>query len=136
MLMDTIKQLDSAGPTTNVSGDTVGGSVYDIAGSTLSQPTGAAVLMRFSVTHAFSFAASMAGSFAESEVAATGSPVYILKKNGTQFATLTFSGNAGTFGDMAATVSFVQGDILTLVAPATADATHDEIAWTLAGTLV
>lgn len=33
------------------------------------------------------------------------------------------------------TIRLFVGDILTIVAPATADATHDGISWTLAGVL-
>lgn len=135
MLMDTITFLDSAEPTVDESGNTAGGSIYDIAGSTLSKPTDGAVLMRFSVTRAFIFRVNMAESIAESTTPPTGSPIYLLKKNGAQFATLTFTGNVGTFA-LAAQESFVPGDILTLEAPATADATHDSIAWTLAGRIL
>lgn len=139
MLMDTIKILDTAGEIKKQDGTTkyVGGALYDIAGSTLSIPTASAKLMRLSVTRAFSLPASLTGSYAESVVAATASTTYTIKKNGSSIGSIDWaaSGTIATF-TFASTVSFAVGDILTVEAPASPDATHNELAWTFAATLV
>ena len=69
------------------------------------------------------FPTNLAGSFATLATAATAITVYALKKNGTGFGTITFAAS-GTVGAFSATAtSFASGDILTLVAPASPDAT-------------
>lgn len=111
-------------------------NAYDIAGSTLQQPTDGATLMRFVVTRPFSIPANFAGSQANSSVATTGSTVYEIERNGAQIGQITFGAAAtdGTFADATeiGVHAFVADDIITVVAPATADANHDDIAWTLA----
>jgi len=137
MLMDTITYATGAtAPVKQAGGSFLTGSLYEIAGSTLSQPTNAAVLMRFSVNRAIVMPAGLTNSYAESTVAATGSTVYSIKKNGSEVGTMTFaaSGTIATFA-MASQTSFAIGDILTVVAPASADATHTDIAWTLTATI-
>lgn len=78
------------------------------------------------------FAANMSGSQAVASVPATGAPVLSLRKNGTEFATLTFSGSTGTFSGQQ--TAFVVGDLFELVAPAVTDATLAELSITLFGT--
>jgi len=136
MLMDTVTFLNSAGEVKKVDNSKfVGGAIYDIAGSTISKPTDAGVLMRFSVNRAFTLPASLTGSFAESTVAPTGTPSYSIKKNNVSIGSIDFTGNVAAF-TFAAQQSFVSGDILTVEAPGTADATHDGISWTFSATLV
>lgn len=120
MLMDTIQRLGGAD------------FDYDISFSTLSTPTDGAVLGRFSVTRNFTIPAGLTNSIAESETATTGAASYLLKKNGTQFGSFDFgaASNAST-GVAATATTFVSGDIITLEAPATADATHDLISFTV-----
>ena len=138
MLHDTPKYLNSAGPALKVDGSKyVGSAIYDIAGSTLSKPTDGAVLMRFSVNRAFNLPAGLTDSKAESVIAPTGQAVYTIKKNGISIGSIDFaaSNNNATF-TFTSQQSFVVGDLLTIEAPATADATHDEISWTLSADLV
>lgn len=68
-------------------------------------------------------------------VPATGSATYTLAKNGTAIGTITWAAGAtaGTIS-ITANTSFVAGDILTMTAPASADATLANLAVTLAGT--
>lgn len=137
MLMDTMKFLNSAGEALHVdSSKYVGSALYDIAGSTISQPTDGAVLMRFSVNRPFTLPSGLTDSKAESTVAATGSASYPIKKNGVQVGTIDWAAAAtdATF-TFSSAESFVVGDILTVEAPATADAAHDGISWTFAATL-
>ena len=138
MLVDTLKFLDSA-EVVKSDGSTkyVGAALYDIAASTLSKPTDDAVLMRFSVARSFKLPAGLTGSKAESLVAPTGAVSYSIKKNGSSVGTIDFASatNDATF-TFSSEETFAIGDILTIQAPATADSTHDEIAFTLAATLV
>ncbi len=139
MLMDTIKVLDSAGEIKKQDGTTkyVGASLYDIAGSTFSIPTSLAQLMRFTAARAFTLPASLVGSQVASIIAPTAGVSYSIAKNGTQIGTMDFTAanNVGTF-TMASSTSFAIGDILTVVAPATPDSTHNELAWTFAASPV
>lgn len=110
-------------------------TLYDIGGSTLTQPTNAAVLMRFVAVRSYQLPASLTGSYAISATAPTGTPAYPIKKNGSSIGTINYSSNSGTF-TFASAVSFAAGDVLTVEAPATADATHDGLAWTFKGVLL
>lgn len=112
-------------------------TLYDIGGATLSQPTDGAVLMRFVAVRAYQFPASLTGSYAVSTVAPTALAQYPIKKNGSSIGTINFAAasNSGTF-TFNTVVSFAAGDVLTVEAPATADATHDGLAWTFKGTLL
>ncbi|MDQ1610343.1 MAG: hypothetical protein QOG00_274 [Pyrinomonadaceae bacterium] len=96
-------------------------------------PGAAAVVMRYEAVNYFYFPAGMNSSRAKASTVATGSSVFSIKKNGVQFATMTFA-VAGTVATFAATVatSFVPGDELTIVAPNPADATLANIGITLA----
>lgn len=70
------------------------------------------------------------GSTGEARVASTGNVAFSVKRNGTQYATVTFNISAsGTWAfDAASDEAFSAGDTLTVVAPATADATLEDIA--------
>jgi len=135
MLMDGLRLAEGT-TITNADGSTKIGAIYDIAGSTISQPTDAAILMRFSVNRDFAIPQVFTDSFAESTVAPTGSPVYSIKRNGVEIGTITFTVNAGAFAAVEGSDhAFVVGDILTVEAPATADATHDELSWTISANI-
>lgn len=69
--------------------------------------------------------------YAKAGTAATATTVLTLKKNGTQFGTITWasSGTDGTFS-IPGDTSFVAGDLFTIVAPGTADATLANVALT------
>jgi len=66
-------------------------------------------------------------------VESTGSPVFSIRRNGVQFATVTWSSGSpteynGTWAfDVAADESFAVNDIMTMVAPSSADATLEDI---------
>jgi hypothetical protein len=67
--------------------------------------------------------------------AAMGTAIFRIKKNGADIGTMVFaaSATAATFSMSSATV-FNAGDLLTIVAPATPDATLANLAWTIMGT--
>lgn len=104
---------------------------YDLSAYVPGVPTASTDLMIFVAVRAYTIPANFVGSAAKSFVAATNSTVYSVKKNGTQFATITWasSGTVGSFS-VQASESFGVGDILSVVAPAVADSTHGNISWT------
>lgn len=85
---------------------------------------------------AFTIPANMSTSFGNLGTAATTSTVFTLKKNGSAIATITF-GIGGTVGTLATvggtSKTIAANDILTLVAPATPDATASDLTFTLLG---
>jgi hypothetical protein len=111
--------------------------IYDIASGTVGKPANAAVIVRFIAPRSFTLPIGLTGSYVKAGVAATGAHVYTIKKNGTGVGTMDFAVAAtnGTFTFTSLT-SFVTGDILTIEAPATADATLSDLYFTLAATLV
>lgn len=118
-----------------LSGDSNGGAsvapsvLYDISGSTFQVPANGDVIQRFIAVRDFRMPTNLTGSQASSTVAPTGTPAYPIKKNGVQVGTIDYSTVAGTF-TFSADVDFTSGDVLTVEAPATADATHDGMVWT------
>ena len=108
---------------------------YDIGCSAAGTLAANAVLMRYPMPRAVTFPSGMANSRAIANTAATASTTFSLKKNGTQFGTFVFaaSGTTATFTASTAT-SFAAGDILTITAPATPDATLADLGIALAGT--
>lgn len=112
---------------------------YDISGSCLGKPAASAVIALCVLPRAISWAADMVGCKAKSLVAATGITTFAIQKNGSQVGTMTFAAGA-TSGSFATTfngevVQFAVNDVLSVVAPSTADATLENIMFTLAGTL-
>lgn len=121
---------------TTAGGLTNTAKIYDIAGSVSGKPGNAAVVARFVAVRAFSLPAGLTGSFCKAGTAATASSVLTINKNGSSVGTMTFA-IAGTTASlaMASQTSFAAGDILTVVAPGTADSTLADIQFTLAGSL-
>jgi hypothetical protein len=100
------------------------------------KPTNGQEVLRFIATRAFTLPASLTGSNAGARVASTGSVAFSLKKNGgADFGTITFNVSAaGTFA-AASSTSFAEDDVLTVIAPATADSTLEDIGIALKGTV-
>lgn len=107
---------------------------YDMAMSVSGVPLAGEELFFHVFTASIKFEASLSGSVAKANVAATAEAVFSIKKNGVEFATLTFAA-AGTTGSFvaASATTFTIGDVLTVIAPASQDATLAGIAITLAG---
>lgn len=83
-----------------------------------------------------SLPAGLAGSRARAGVAANGAATLSVRKNGTEVGTISFAAGAttATFA-MASATAFAAGDLLSITAPGTADATLADVALTLVGTL-
>jgi hypothetical protein len=107
----------------------------DISIFVAGKPTNAEEISRLVMVDALTLPAGLTGSRGAAGVAATGACTFSLRKNGTQFGTASFAaaGTIPTFAAASAT-SFVAGDVLTIIGPATADATLADIALTLDGT--
>ena len=109
---------------------------YDIAGSGSGKPSAGAVVVEFLAPRVFSFAAAMAPSRAKARTAATALSTFSLRKNNVEFGEVRFVAGATSGQFEAATkTDFVAGDLLTLVAPASPDATLADLVFTLAGVL-
>jgi hypothetical protein len=112
-----------------------GAQPYDVGGSYSAAPTASLVVIRYPFPRAVSFPASMTSSKGVAGTAATAQTDFDLQKNGSSFGTMRFAAAATTATFIAASsTSFAAGDILTVVAPASPDATLAGIGFSLAGT--
>jgi len=109
--------------------------IYDVGGGCTGVPTASLVLMRYPFPRAATFPAGLTSSKGVVATAATAQTDFNLLKNGVSFGTMRFAvaGTVATFIAVSAT-SFAVGDVLTVVAPASPDATLANIGFTLAGT--
>ena len=112
-----------------------GGSAnpYDIGITKPSTPEADEVLLRYPFPRSVYFDYDCSPGQAIADVAATAETVFSLKKDGVEFCTITFaiSGTTGTFSGEQST--FVTGEILTLEAPASADATLADLGFSICG---
>lgn len=83
----------------------------------------------------FTFPAGMATSGLHAATAATDTAVFSIRKNGSQFATITVapSGTTGTPAS-ASGASFVAGDVLEVIGPSPSDSTLADVSISLLGT--
>jgi hypothetical protein len=111
--------------------------VYHLTAFYPGVPTSNATVTRVPVALAVSFPANLAGSVATASVAATSSTVFTIKKNGSAVGTITFAAGStsATFATTSgAVVNLAAGDIISVSAPTTADATLADVGIVLAGT--
>lgn len=100
-------------------------------------PTANALVLRVPVARPVAFAANFAGSFFAASANATASTVFTVKKNGTSIGTVTIAagGMTATFATSGgAAQSLTPGDVLSITAPGTPDATLADPGFVLAGT--
>ena len=116
-------------------GGSSGAHIYDIYGTFIGKPTDGLEMLYVPIARTVTFPAGLTGSLMKAKTTATSEAVFSLRKNGVEFGTATFaaSGTAATFAATAETV-FSAGDELTIVAPATADATIAGLGWAIVGT--
>lgn len=109
------------------------GDKVDVGIFVQGRPQDAELVLQHVFTGAATFSASLTGSRAKAVAASTGTVAFSVKKNGVEFGTITFTASStGVFAGSAA--SFAAGDILSITAPASRDATLSDISITLAGT--
>lgn len=105
---------------------------YDIGVFFPGQSVGNQVLLLLPVERQVRFAVNLAPSVAACGTNPTAQAVFTLKQNGTQFATLTFA-TSGAASFVSSGATFNPGDVLTIVAPASTDATLANVGITLSG---
>lgn len=108
---------------------------YDIGAMIPGAPSASLVVMRYKFPRAVAFPASLTNSQGVAGTAATAQTDFDVLKNGVSFGTIRFAaaGTSATF-IAAGSSSFAAGDVLTVIAPGTPDATLADISFTLAGT--
>jgi hypothetical protein len=93
------------------------------------------VLLRYPFPRGVDFPAGLTGSRGVSAVAATATTTLDIRKNNTSVGSVQWAASATTATfTMASATSFTAGDILTVHAPASADATLADLGLSLAGT--
>lgn len=105
---------------------------YDLAACHTGKLANSSIICRYVACRDFRFAAGMAGSVAVTAGVGASNVVMSIRKNGTEFATVTFAAGAtkGTYACPADT-AFTSGDVLTIVGPASADSSFSDSAYTL-----
>jgi len=99
-------------------------------------PTNSAKVLRVPIARSVTFAANFSGSYGKASVASTGTATFDVQKNGSSIGSVIFtSSSSATFTTSGGTSqSFAAGDVLSIIAPGTADATLADIGIVLAGT--
>jgi len=110
------------------------GDRYDLLLFDTDRPASGEKISKFVLPTAVTFRAGLTESTAKADVAAAASAVFSIRKNGVQFATMTFAlgATSATFV-CASDTAFAAGDIFTIIAPDPRDATLAGVAATLVG---
>lgn len=108
---------------------------YDVSSCVIGKPDAAAVVAYIVSPRAFNIPNGYTASVAKSAASATSSAVFTVNKNGSSIGTFTFSAGGTTAAWSGTGGSIVAGDVISIVAPATQDATLANIAFTIAGNL-
>ena len=105
-----------------------------VSGSYNGRPSANLILQNYVFAAPATVPAGMSGSQGTAVTAATAATVFRIQKNGADVGTMVFAASAtvATFSMSSAAV-FNAGDLLTIVAPATPDATLGSLAWTIIG---
>ena len=113
----------------------VPGPAY-VSGSWAGSPGISQVIERYIFATAVTFPAGLASSFGAAGTAATALATFAIQKNGATVGTMAWAAGATSAGfTMTSATTLASGDVLTIVAPASPDATLANLAWTLTGTL-
>lgn len=108
---------------------------YDVGAMVAGVPDADAVCLRYVFPREVTFAAGLAPSQGVADVAATGDTDFDIQQNGVSVGTMTFAAAATTATfDMDSETVFEMGDVLTVIAPTTPDATLADISFVLSGT--
>jgi hypothetical protein len=113
----------------------IAGPAY-VSGSFSGSPAASQTIERYIFATPVTFPAGFAGSYGSAATAATSTAAFSIQQNGAAIGTMTFAAGAATASfTMTSATGFAAGDVLTIAAPATPDATLANLAWTLSGTL-
>jgi len=106
-----------------------------VSGAWPGPPPASQLVERYIFATPVTFPAGLAGSYAGAGTAATAAASFPIAKNGSAVGSMAFAaGAAAASFTMASATAFGAGDVLTIVAPATPDASLANLAWTLTGT--
>jgi hypothetical protein len=105
-----------------------------VSGSYAGRPTANLVLQSYVFVTRVTFPAGLSGSRGNAATAATVATAFNIQRNNTNVGMMVFTASAATatFTMSSATI-FTAGDVLTVVTPATPDATLANLAWTFMG---
>ena len=118
---------------TGITGGASSGEVpYDVGVNYIGAPTASAVLIRLPLTRVVDFDFGGGVSQAVAGTAATAETIFSIKKDGVEIGTCTFAA-AGTTGTFSGETDFTPGEVITLVAPASPDATLADLGFVLSG---
>ena len=108
---------------------------YDLTVGCTGKPAANAIIFTFKAPRPFALPTNLTGSTGIANTAATASTVFTINYNGSSMGSITFaaSGTVPTFTLTAVAVD--AGDVITIVAPGTQDATLADIGFTLVGAL-
>ena len=108
---------------------------YDLSAMYPGAPPASALMLRIPLARAVLFPAGLAGSRGTATLTATATTAFDIQLNGASVATMTFAAGTSTATFTAAsTISAEAGDVLSVVAPATPDATLADVGFVLSGT--
>lgn len=110
------------------------GDRYDIAVYDTDRPATGEQITKWVAPTAVTFRAHLAESKGMADVAAAAEAVFSLRKNGVEFATMTFAlgESVATFAS-ASDIAFAPNDVVTIIAPNPRDATLAGVAATIVG---
>ncbi len=105
-----------------------------VSGSQAGSATASLVVQRYIFADTVTFPAGLIGSQGTAGVPAAATATYHISKNGTNVGTMVFAAGAttATFA-MGSATAYLAADILTVVAPASPDATLANLAWNFVG---
>lgn len=114
-----------------------GGAPVTVPGSYTGPTIPSMVVQRYVFATSVNFPSGFSGSQGRAGTAATATATYAIQKNGSTIGTMVFAASAtsATF-TMSAATAFAIGDVLTILAPATPDATLAAVFWSLLGTVL
>ena len=110
---------------------------FDVLAFHPGTPTASAKVVRVPIARAVTFPANFAGSYFSASANATGTTVFDVQKNGSSIGSVSIAagGTTATFTTTSGTSkSFAAGDLLSIIAPGTPDATLADVGFVLAGT--
>ena len=107
---------------------------YDIGTYVANKPLSIEPVIHYALPHAIQFYQNFPLSIAKANIATTADKTFSIRKNNVEVGTITFfaSGTNGTFSSTGI-VTFLPGDILSVLAPAAQDATLQQISITING---
>lgn len=112
-----------------------GSEPYDIGAQSVGAPSASLVMLRYAFPRTVGFPAGLTNSQGVAGTAATAQTDFDIRKNNVSVGTMRFAASATTATFiMASAQTFVAGDILTVIAPGTPDATLAGVSFVLAGT--